>query len=108
MHPFVEDIKRLYSDGIVISVAGVDRVFHGGLLAFLADNLAAHLVGGFKENFSFALRICRSCMNTRDQSQTCFLERDCVLRTAETMCFIRWSIVYSLFHLIRNQTTLYS
>ena len=84
MQPFVEDIKRLYCDGIVISVGGVDRVFHGGLLAFLADNLAAHLVGGFKENFSFALRICRSCMITRDQSQTCFLERDCVLRTAES------------------------
>ena len=33
-------------------------------MAFLADNLAAHEIGGFKESFSFARRFCRSCMAT--------------------------------------------
>ena len=50
MAPFVEDIKTLYCNGLTISVGGVDRVLHGG--SFLADNLAAHLVGGFKQSMS--------------------------------------------------------
>ena len=62
----------------------MDRVLHGGLLAFLADNLAAHLVGGFKQSMSFALHICRGCMITRELSQKCFLESDCIMRTAES------------------------
>ena len=84
MAPFVEDIKTLYCNGLTISVGGVDRVLHGGLLAFLADNLAADLVGGFKQSMSFALRICRGCMITRDLSQKCLLESDCVMRTTES------------------------
>ena len=82
--PFVEDVKTLYCNGLTVSVGGVDRVLHGGLLAFLADNLAAHLVGGFKQSMSFALRICRGCMITRELSQKCFLESDCIMRTAES------------------------
>ena len=42
MKPFVEDIKTLYCNGITVEIGGVDRVLYGGLLAFLADNLAAH------------------------------------------------------------------
>lgn len=84
MQPFVEDLKTLYCDGISILVGGKERVFYGGLLAFLADNLAAHLVGGFKQSMSFALRICRGCMITRELSQSCFSEMDCLLRSAES------------------------
>ena len=29
-------------------------MWRGALIAFLADNLAAHEIGGFKESFSFA------------------------------------------------------
>ena len=32
-------------------------MWKGALLAFLADNLAAHELGGFKESFSFAYRL---------------------------------------------------
>lgn len=84
MAPLVEDIKTLYCNGLTVSVAGVDRVLHGGLLAFVADNLAAHLVGGFKQSMSFALRICRGCMITRELSQKCFLESDCKMHTADS------------------------
>ena len=55
MSPFVDDLKTLYLD-CVMSCNGT--VFRGALLAFLGDNLASHLVGGFKEGISFALRIC--------------------------------------------------
>ena len=51
---FVEDLKVLYCDGIEVGVGCNKRVFFGGLLAFLADNLAAHAVGDFKESMSFA------------------------------------------------------
>ena len=84
MAPFVDDIKTLYCNGIKVSIAGIDHILHGGLLAFLADNLAAHLVGGFKQSMSFALRICRECMITREQSQSLFFESDCVIRTPDT------------------------
>lgn len=84
MAPFVEDIKTLYCNGLTVSFGGVDHVFHGGLLAFLADNLASHLVGGFKRSMSFALRICRGCMVTRELSQKCFWKVTvyCVLQRA--------------------------
>lgn len=86
LSPFVEELKTLYCDGINVSIAGQERVLHGALLAFLADTLAAHSVGGFKESMGFALRICRTCMITRPLSQSCFSETDseCVLRTPAT------------------------
>ena len=80
LKPFVEDLKTLYCDGVCIG--GID--YYGRLVAFLADTLAAHLLGGFKGSMSFAHRICRSCMITTEQAQTCFNESSCVLRTPET------------------------
>lgn len=84
LSPFVDDLKTLYCDGIKINIGGIEHKFYGGLLAFLADNLAAHALGGFKESMSFSLRICRSCMVTGPQSQSCFLEEDTQLRTPNT------------------------
>ena len=85
LRPFVEELKVLYCDGISISISGQETTFFGGLLAFLADNLAAHLIGGFKESMSFALRICRTCMITPDlmQESRYFVESNCDLRTPE-------------------------
>ena len=55
----------------------------GGLFTFLADNLAAHLIGGFKESMSFSLRICRTCMITPDlmQLNRHFTESNCFTNT---------------------------
>ena len=85
LRPFVEDLKRLYIDGISVSVGPITKTCHGALLAFLADTLAAHLVGGFKGSMSFAHRICRTCMITKEEAQTCFSEEDskCELRTPQ-------------------------
>ncbi len=82
--PFVNDLKKLYCEGITVHFGGKMRTFYGGLIAFLADNLAAHGLGGFKESMSFALRICRSCYCTRSMSQTHFAESSCTLRTTES------------------------
>ena len=82
--PFVEELKELYCDGIEVSINGQSHIFYGGLLAFLADTLAAHSLGGFKGSMSFALRVCRSCMITPTQLRECLVERDCQVRSTET------------------------
>ena len=83
LRPFVQDLKRLYIDGIAITIASSFKIYHGALLAFLADTLAAHLLGGFNGSMSFAHRICRTCMITKEAAQTCYSEDDsqCELRT---------------------------
>ena len=77
LKPFVDDLKLLHDVGIKM---GQDEVWKGALLAFLADNLAAHELGGFKQSFSFAHRFCRSCMATKDDSRTNFRECEFTLR----------------------------
>ena len=81
--PFVEDLKSLYCDGISVMIGTESKTFRGGLLAFLADNLAAHAIGGFKEGVGFALRVCRTCMTTSSQCQTLFTEENFQLRNPE-------------------------
>ena len=92
LRPFVEDLKQLYCNGISVSIGGESRIFHGGLIAFLADTLAAHLLGGFKGSMSFALRVCRSCMITSEQLQQCYSESTCGMRTSDS-CFEQCSLL---------------
>ena len=79
-------MKKLYLDGILVSYHGKDKTFSGGLVAFLADNAASRLVGGFKGSMSFALRNCRSCMTTLETMQDAinFKESNHTLRNPET------------------------
>ena len=58
-----------------MSINGSETLFCGTVVAFLADTLAAHDIGGFKIGVSFALRKCRVCMATQDsiQSKVCLL-----------------------------------
>ena len=74
LSPFVSDINTLASTGVTITCStDCTRTFKGTLLAFLADNLASHAIGGFKESFSMAYRFCRSCMTTHAQAKSHFL-----------------------------------
>ena len=84
LSPFVEDLKTLYCDGISVTILGEQRTFYGALLAFLADTLAAHFVGGFQQSMSFTLRVCRSCLATTDDLPNLMSDRDCHMRTPET------------------------
>lgn len=81
LRPFVESMKLLSNNGLTVSINGKDRHFQVGMLTVLADTLAAHALGGFKESMSFSHRICRSCLATTEQIQSCFLESDFELRT---------------------------
>lgn len=84
LEPFVKDLKTLSDTGVTLCYKGKEEVWKGSLLAFLADNLAAHEVGGFKESFSFSRRFCRSCMTDKEQSQEHFQEDQFLIRTAES------------------------
>ncbi len=82
LKPFIESIISLCKNGLDISFEGNKPNYKVGLHGFLADNLGAHLIGGFKESMSFAYRICHTCMATTAQIQTSFLESQFNLRTA--------------------------
>ena len=45
LHPFIRDLKLLTIQGITVQVGGVERTYRGALLA---DNLASHMLEGFK------------------------------------------------------------
>ena len=77
-----EEIQVLTSKGLTVSIRGERHKFQVGLLVFLANNLAAHTLGGFKESMSFANQTCRMCMATTEGAQTHFRECQFELRTA--------------------------
>lgn len=81
--PFVDDLERLYLDGISVTSRSTEVGYYGALVAFLADTQAAHKVGGFKGSAAFARRICRSCMATRNDIQSLFCEHCFVLCTPD-------------------------
>ena len=74
LSPFVDDLKRLYLDGITVTKNLLEVKYYGALVVFLTDTLAAHTASGFKGSAAFAHRICRSCMATVDDIQSCFCE----------------------------------
>ena len=72
LKPFVCDLKTLYTHGLIINVNGEQRRYSGALLCFLADNLGSHSLGGFKESFSFTVRLCRTCNPTKGNVYSSF------------------------------------
>lgn len=81
LKPFVDDLNVLGTTGITVTVNGEAKVYHGALLAFLADNLASHSIGGFKESMSFAKRFCRTCLTDKNDSYDHFTEEEFQLRS---------------------------
>ncbi len=79
--PFISDINTLATDGVTVTYCNRTLNFKGSLLAFLADNLASHAIGGFKESFSKTFRFCRNCLATRDKASKCFLSDAFTVRT---------------------------
>jgi hypothetical protein len=84
LKPFINDLLTLHNTGITIQYNGKVEKWKGSLLAFLADNLAAHELGGFKESFSFARRFCRSCLTDKADSEKHFQELNFHVRTAQS------------------------
>ena len=52
---------------MTVTIDGNSVKMYGALLVILADTLGAHqLLGGFKVGVGFALRICHTCMATKE------------------------------------------
>ena len=83
LKPFIADLNTLATTGMSIYVHGSLRQFKGALLAFLADNLAANDLGGFKKSFSFSFRCCRTCLVTQDTLTSSFTSSGFELRTED-------------------------
>ena len=62
LKPFISYLNTLATREISVPVHCVPREFRRALLAFLADNLAANNVGGFKKSFSFSFHWCQKCL----------------------------------------------
>uniref|UniRef100_A0A1X7UXF4 Uncharacterized protein n=1 Tax=Amphimedon queenslandica TaxID=400682 RepID=A0A1X7UXF4_AMPQE len=82
LKPFVEELNKLALSEIEVLRNGT-KMYKGALVAFLADYLASHTVGGFKQSMSFARHFCFSCMATKDDSRKHFTAEKFKSRTPE-------------------------
>lgn len=80
----IADLKSLEVDGIQFSHDGSNFHIYGTLVLVVGDNLAQHYIGGFPENFSNSLRLCRFCNGPRDMVKTSINEADFTWRTKES------------------------
>jgi len=80
---FISDLKSLETNGIEVDTSCGIQKFYGSIHLLVADNLAAHEIGGFVTSFS-AFRRCRFCNVTSDTLQLHFHERDFELRNSES------------------------
>ena len=81
--PFISDINALSNVGVSVTYSDKVVVYKGTLLAFVADNLASHAIGGFKESFSSTFRFCRTCLATHTQASQEFLSEKFILRSPD-------------------------
>lgn len=51
-------------------VNGTETILRATLIAFLADTLAAHEIGGFKVGVGWSFRKCRDCLATKEDMQS--------------------------------------
>lgn len=73
-----------------------EKIVKGTVLFALADNLAAHSMGGFKVGVGFSLRKCRMCLATKEQvsKKVEFKLLLCLLQTCMLGLFASMSIIY--------------
>ena len=82
LNPLIQDLKTLESDGIIIERPEGNLRLHGSLLAVIGDNLGAHAIGGFVENFT-SFRYCRFCFMTKENMRQCAECSGLPMRTTE-------------------------
>lgn len=59
----LDDLKKLERDGVTITINGIEQTFYAAIATFSADNLSAHMLGGFSMLFNLH-RVCHFCMAT--------------------------------------------
>lgn len=83
LQPLLQDLQVLATDGIVVTIKGVEETFRGAVLMCLGDNLGSNALGGFKESFSFVLRFCRTCYVTNTTYKTLSISTELELRSED-------------------------
>jgi len=81
LRPLINDLTFLAEQGIVLERTDVTVTLHGALSAVVADNLAAHSIGGYLESFS-SIHPCRFCIIRKDKLKCEFVYNQAHLRTA--------------------------
>ena len=69
--PLLDDIKKLETEGIQVMFEGNQHHFFGTVSMLIADNLAAHAIGGYFCNFSTVHRFCRFYSYCKNQLEQC-------------------------------------
>jgi len=82
LHPVLEDLRTLETQGISITIGDHTFPVHGSVTTLSADNLSSHLIGGFNGSFSSG-RFCRYCLTTYAARQEKMSEEECEIRTSE-------------------------
>lgn len=82
LQPLISDLKILEQNGIQILKDGIEYTFHGTVSFLVADNLAAHDLGGFQTHFNHG-RICRFCNVIKADQKNHFRSDNLQLRTKE-------------------------
>ena len=82
--PLIDDVKILETNGISFIHKNRQYTLYGTITFISADNLAAHSLGCFYENFSSAKKIYRTCMVSRNDMNDNFNENYYILRTIES------------------------
>ena len=70
LQPLIDDLINLETIGIKVELDRIAHMFTGSLSMMIADNLAAHAIGGYYCNFSTVQRFCRFCMLHRSSLNT--------------------------------------
>ena len=80
LESFLRDMKILENDGITIETSDGDICLNGSISIIIADNLAAHQLGGYFESFS-SFKACRFCDATKESRKISFVEGNFTLNT---------------------------
>ena len=81
IQPLTDDTKVVESTGLNVDFGGKIHNFKGRVTMVVADNLAAHALGGFFCNFSTVQKFCRFCSVTKQGLIDNPTKKDWVLRT---------------------------
>jgi hypothetical protein len=86
LSPIVQEFKKL-EKGVEMNICGTQESIKGALTAVIADNLAAHQVGGggggVQVAFSKGFRKCRTCLGTDEDIQNLFFDCNFIYRSRE-------------------------
>ena len=83
LRPLLDDLRKLETEGIYIKFDNFVHQFYGTLTMVVADNLAAHALGGFFCNFSTVQRFCRFCNCSQENLKANLPSSSFSLRTSE-------------------------